>query len=155
MGQFYFGRVGQNSIGIDTSPEPDDKAPGADCDSIQLYRETLHVGKERVLEGEVRVRRSTVLRQVPVTETLTIVSAGVEVIPVGRHVDEVPRQVSEDGVMIIPVYEERVEMVKRIYLKEEVRITTTKSEQAFSGQAEAREQLINITRNKKRGPDVQ
>ncbi|MDL4916009.1 MAG: YsnF/AvaK domain-containing protein [Enterobacterales bacterium endosymbiont of Blomia tropicalis] len=131
------------------SPEPENKAPDADCDNIPLYREVLHAGKETVPEGEVCVRRTTVTRQVPVTETLTTVSASVEVIPVGRYVDEVPRQVSEDGVMIIPVYEERVEMVKRIYLKEEVRITTTKSEQAFSGQAEAREQLINITRNKK------
>lgn len=131
------------------SPEPDDKAPEADCDNIPLYRETCHVGKETVTEGEVRVHRSTVTRQVPVTGTLTSVSAGVEVIPVGRYVDEIPLQVSEDGVMIIPVYEERVEMVKRIYLKEEVRITTTKSEQAFSRQAEVRERLINITRNKK------
>lgn len=130
------------------STEPDDKAPDADGDNIPLYREVLHAGKEMV-EGEVRVRRSTVTRQVPVTGTLTSLSAAVEVIPVGRYVDEIPLQVSEDGVMIIPVYEERVEMVKRIYLKEEVRITTTKSEQAFSGQAEVREQLINITRNKK------
>lgn len=132
-----------------TSAEPDDKAPEADCDNIPLYRETLHAGKETVTEGVVRVRRSTVTRQVPLTETLASVSADVEVIAVGRYVDEIPLQVSEDGVMIIPVYEERVEIVRRIYLKEEVRITTTKSEQAFSGQAEVREQLININRNKK------
>lgn len=129
--------------------DPDDKMPDPDCDSILVYREELRIGKERVPEGEVRVTRSTVTRLVPFTETLISVSADVEVIPVGRYVDEIPQQFCEDGVLIIPVYEERVETVKRIYLKEEVRITTTSSEQVSKGQAEIREQVINVTRNKK------
>lgn len=130
-------------------PSPDDKTLDPNCEIIPLYREELCTGKEVVSRGEVRVKRTTVTRQVPLTESLMSVSANVEVIPVGRYVDEIPQRTSEDGVLIIPVYEERIETIKRIYLKEEVRITTQKSEQAFNGQAEVREQVITVSRNKK------
>lgn len=131
---------------------PDNRMPPAKEDntdnvSIPLFREEICVRKERITEGEVRVRRSTIKRMIPLSETLASVNASVVVIPVDRYVDDIPRQVSRDGVTVIPVYEERLEIVKRIYLKEEVRITVTQSEQPCNEQAEIREQIIHVSRN--------
>lgn len=131
------------------SPATDDNAQNTDNVSIPLFREELSLTKEVVPEGEVCVRRSTIKRTVPLSDTLASLSASVEIVPVGRYVDEVPQQVSKDGVTVIPVYEERLEIVKRIYLKEEVRITVTQSEQPYNEQAEVREQVIHVSRNEK------
>lgn len=130
-------------------PATDDNAQNTDTVSIPLFREELSLTKEVAPAGEVRVRRSTIKHTVPLSDTLANVSASVEIVPVGRYVDDVPLQVSKDGVTVIPVYEERLEIVKRIYLKEVVRITVTQSEQPYNEQAEVREQIIHVSRNEK------
>lgn len=116
--------------------------------SIPVYREEVQIDKERVQTGKVHIKRQTITRQVPVSVLLENQKASVEVLPIGKYVSDIPQSVTDEDIMIIPVYEEHVEIIKRIYLKEEIRITTKKHESVFSQQTEVREQKIKIFRGK-------
>jgi stress response protein YsnF len=47
----------------------------------------------------------------------------VQRIPVGRPVEVAPEVREEDGVLIVPVLEERLVVMTELFLKEEIRIT--------------------------------
>ena len=89
---------------------------------IPLAEEVLRVGKQEVATGRVRVR--TVVEEQPALfrETLTRTSLDVERVPIGREVGSVPEPREEDGVLVIPIVEERLVVEKRLFLVEEMRV---------------------------------
>lgn len=129
----------------DSHPDEDKKG------NIRIERiaEQLTVSKERVITGQVHVHRSTIHKHVPVNLMLTSLNAEVDVVNVGRYVDMPPQSREEGNVTIIPIYEEHIEIVKKIFLKQEVRITKKQTEEPFNQQVELKEHIITVTRDNK------
>lgn len=89
---------------------------------IELREEELVAHRQREEIGEVRVR--TVVDDVPsrVMAEVTHDEVVVERVPVNQEVDQRHGPWEEDGAQVIPVYEERLVLVKQLILKEKVTI---------------------------------
>ena len=134
-GRIFHSRTGRSSLPDSTGPfSPDLVSPGlvspaievADSapfvspqptqpDHIQLFGEVLRVRKEKVSSGEVHVRKEVTTRmetvQVPVTREHLVVD----------HSDG-SGSPSGEGVIRIPLSEERVHIDKDTVLREEYRV---------------------------------
>ena len=90
--------------------------------TIELREEQLVAEKALVDLGEVVIR--TTVDEVP--ERLEVDAyreeAEVEHIPVGQVVSERVDPWEEDGALVIPIYEEQLTVVKRLYLREQLRV---------------------------------
>jgi uncharacterized protein (TIGR02271 family) len=89
---------------------------------VELREERLVAHKEMRELGEVVVR--THVDEVPGRLEVDAVREEVEVdhLPVGEVVSERVRPWEEDGALIVPVYEEQLVLVKRLVLREKIRI---------------------------------
>ena len=92
-------------------------------DRLELVDEQLEVGKREVERGRVIVRTRVDTREEIAEAALRQEEVSVERVPVGRPVEAAPPVREEDGVLIVPVLEERLVVTTRLVLKEEVRIT--------------------------------
>ena len=90
---------------------------------IPLAEEHLIVAKQEVETGYVHVSTRTEERLVHVDETVRKTTINVQRIAIEQFVDVEPQSREDDGVLIIPVVEEV--LVKRLFLREELRITRT------------------------------
>ena len=90
---------------------------------IPIVEERPVVSKEEVTTGLVRVSTHTEQRVVHADDTIRKTVVDVQRVPINRFVEVEPQAREEDGVLIIPVVEEV--LVKRLFLKEEMRITRT------------------------------
>ncbi|MBK4715018.1 MULTISPECIES: YsnF/AvaK domain-containing protein [Tenebrionibacter/Tenebrionicola group] len=116
---------------------------------IPVYNEKVQIDKETVCHGKVIVKRNTLRQQVTVSENISHQDAIIEVVPIGKYVDSIPQHTENDDVIVIPVYEEHTQIVKRVYLKEEIRITKKKTVHPFEQLVEVKQQVISVTREKK------
>jgi uncharacterized protein (TIGR02271 family) len=91
-------------------------------DTMELREERLVARKELEEAGRVRVQK--VVEEVPrrLEVDAYYEEVNVEHVPIGRIVQEQEGPREEDGVYIVPVYEEQLVVVKRLLLKEEIRI---------------------------------
>ena len=90
---------------------------------IELVTEQLQVGKREVERARVVVRTRIEERDEIAEVALTQEEASVERVPIGRTVTEPPPVREEEGVLIVPVLEERLVVTTELVLKEEIRIT--------------------------------
>ena len=90
---------------------------------IPLAEERAVVSKDNVATGRVHVSTKLEQRVVHVDYTVRKTFVDVQHVPFNTFVDVEPQTREEDGVLIIPVVEEV--LVKRLLLKEELRITRT------------------------------
>lgn len=93
-----------------------------EIDTVQLEEEQL-VARKRLEEvGRVRVRKE--VDEVPRRLEVDAYTEDVQIehLPVGRFVPQQESPREEDGVYIVPVYEEQLVVVKRLLLKEEIHI---------------------------------
>ena len=88
---------------------------------LQLHAERLDVRRRVRQTGEVRVAIQTRSRDEQVDERLNRREVRVERVAVDRFVDEMPEVREEGETTVIPVVEEI--FVRRLFLKEEVRVT--------------------------------
>ena len=88
---------------------------------LQLHAERLDVRRRVRQTGEVRVAIQTRSRDEQVDEQLNRREVRVERLAIDRFVDEMPEVREEGGTTVIPVVEEV--LVRRLLLKEEVRVT--------------------------------
>jgi len=90
--------------------------------SLELREEELIAHAETVPSGTVHVRRE--VEAVPAH--LEVEAARDEVqlerVPIGQEVSERIPPWDEDGITVIPIYEEQLVVVKRLMLKEHVRV---------------------------------
>jgi uncharacterized protein (TIGR02271 family) len=103
------------------TPAPPAASPAME-QTIELKEERLVAHKEMRQVGEVEVR--TVVEQVPGRLEVEAYSEEVVVehVPVGQFVDERVEPWEEDGTLVVPIYEEQLVVVKRLLLKEELRV---------------------------------
>jgi uncharacterized protein (TIGR02271 family) len=89
---------------------------------IELREEQLVAQKELVDLGEIVIR--TAVDEVPGRLEVDAIreEAEVEHVPVGQVVSERVDPWEEDGALVIPLYEEQLVVVKRLYLREQLRI---------------------------------
>lgn len=113
---------------------------------IPRYQEEILVSKQQQVTGQLHVERRTEEKVIPVKATLLSNKAEVDVLPIGKYIDAIPTSREEEGVTVIPVYEEHIEIIKKIYLKEEIRIRQAEQKHNFEGQEIVKQQIIEITR---------
>jgi len=98
-------------------------AGGIDTDrTLELREEQLVARKDLREVGEITVR--TVVEEVPGRLEVEAQREEVEIehVPVGQIVTERVDPYEEDGVLVVPVYEEQLVVVKRLVLKEHLRV---------------------------------
>jgi uncharacterized protein (TIGR02271 family) len=89
--------------------------------TLPVAEERLRVGKRKVETGRVRVSTRTEERQQPIREELVREEVEVERVRIDRFSDTEPQMRQDGDVLIVPVFEEV--LVKRILVREELRIT--------------------------------
>ncbi|MCC2978010.1 YsnF/AvaK domain-containing protein [Sphingomonas sp. PL-96] len=92
---------------------------------IPIVQEEAHVSKRVVATEKVRVSTTAEEQEVLVRETLRREQVDVTRVPIGREVTEVPATRTEGDVTIVPVFEERLVVEKRLFLVEELHVRRT------------------------------
>ncbi len=89
---------------------------------IPLVTETLEVKKRDVAAGTVTVR--TIVEEVTeaLQDAVTRQTVTVERVPVGRMVEAAPTMRVEGDTTIVPVIEERLVMMRQLFLIEEIHV---------------------------------
>jgi uncharacterized protein (TIGR02271 family) len=121
-------------------------ADSTDERKLRLLAEELEVGKHAVETGRLRVSKPTHTREAPVDKSLFSEQAEVETIRAGRQIFEMPSVRQEGEVTIIPIVEEVLHTERRLFLKEEVRITRRRTTERFQDRVTLRVQEAAITR---------
>jgi uncharacterized protein (TIGR02271 family) len=113
---------------------------------LTLLAEELTVEKEAVEAGRMRVSKHTRTREVAIDEDLLRERAEIETVPIGRQIFEMPAVRHEGETIIVPIVEEVLHTERRLFLKEEVRITLKKTTEQFHDRVTLRYQEAVVTR---------
>ncbi len=112
---------------------------------ISIVEERPVVRKDEVTTGVVHVSTRTEQRVVHVDDTVRRTVVDVQHVPVDQFVDVEPQSREEGNVLIIPVVEEV--LVKRLLLKEELRITRTSTLEAVERDVTLRVMHADVQRS--------
>ncbi len=115
-------------------------------DALQVVEERLTVSKQRKATGSVRVGTRTEIVEAVAEVDLDRYRVEVTRVPVGRVVDEAPLARAEADTTIIPVVEERLVMVKQLFLVEEIRIRHVLERKSVSEPVTLRRQRAVVER---------
>jgi uncharacterized protein (TIGR02271 family) len=113
---------------------------------VPVIAEALHVGRDSVETGRVRVTKVVRERQEVVDEPTTTEQVTVERVPIDRVVDQAPPPRQEGDTLVLPVLEEVVVVERRLVLKEEVRITRRATESRNPQTVTLRSEDVRIDR---------
>jgi uncharacterized protein (TIGR02271 family) len=113
---------------------------------LQLFAEDVSVSKEAVETGRLRVSKRTHTRQADVDADLLREDAIIETVSCGRQIFEMPVTRVEGDTTIIPVVEEVLYTEKRLFLKEEIRVTRRRTTEHFHDTATLRRQEAVVSR---------
>ena len=119
---------------------------------LELVEERLEVGKREVERGRVVVRARVETREEIAEAELWQEEVGVERVPVGRPVEAPPPVREEDGVLIVPVLEQRLVVTTELVLKEEIRITKRSRTERVREPVTLRSERAEVERLEGRGP---
>jgi uncharacterized protein (TIGR02271 family) len=137
------GQAGPREVRRPPSADPE-VTPGYRRGIVELHEERLTARKEKREAGEVVIRK--VVDEHP--ERLEVEAireeAEVEHVPVGRYVDERRPPWEEDGCLVVPVYEEQLVVVKRLLLREKIRIRRVKTRERQVHQDTLRKERIVV-----------
>lgn len=115
-------------------------------DRIPLVAETASVSTRMVSDGKVRVTTATELLDQTVKAALESDRIEVVRMPFDLEVVETPGPRVEGDTTIIPVYEERLVVEKRVFLIEEVHLTKIRSSQEVEIPVQLRQQKATVER---------
>ena len=135
-------RIAQ-SIGADSRQTAADQSADR---KLNLLAEELHVGKETVEAGRLRVSKQTRTRDAVVDENLLHERAEIVRVPIGRQIFEMPPIRQEGETTIVPIVEEILFTERRLMLKEELRLTRRRTMEHFQETVTLRYQEAVITR---------
>ncbi len=125
-------------------PEPEETIP--------LAEERIEVSKREVERGRVVVRTRVEEREELAEVTLRQEEVTVERVPVGHPVEAPPPVREEDGVLIVPVLEERPVVTTQLILKEEIRITRRSRTEVVREPVRLRSERVEVERLEGRDP---
>jgi len=108
----------------DFTSSPDQEISPAEQEVLSVIQEELSVGKQQVERGRIRVNKRVESREEIVNAPIVHEQVVVERVPFNQVIEEeVPTERDEDGVHIIPVFEEVAVAERQLILREEVRIS--------------------------------
>ena len=106
----------------------------------------LSVGKEAVETGRLRVSKQTHIHEADVDADLLREEAIVETVPRGQRIFAMPVTRVEGDTTIIPVVEEVLFTERRLFLKEEIRVTRRRTTEHFHDTVTLRRQEAVVSR---------
>ncbi|HEU4457662.1 MAG TPA: DUF2382 domain-containing protein [Methylibium sp.] len=98
-------------------------AAGDEPSTIGVLEEEARIGRERVVTGVLHIHKTVHDETEALHETGFQEYAEVRRVPIGRVVDAASPPRTERGVTIVPVYEERVRIVRELVLAEELHVS--------------------------------
>jgi uncharacterized protein (TIGR02271 family) len=113
---------------------------------LPLHAEAIAVAKERIATGRVRVSIVTSEREELVEEFLAREDVEIERRPVGKPVDHAPAVRRTGDMVIIPVVEEVLAVVRRLVVKEEICIRLVNRKEKHKQRVTVRRQEAIIER---------
>jgi stress response protein YsnF len=113
---------------------------------IELVEERAVIGKRLVDSGGVRVSTRTEVQTEMVNAALQEFAVEVERVPAGRFVEAEEEARVEGDVTILPVYEERLVVEKRLYLVEEVHLRRVTRTHEIQEPVEIHRQVVDVER---------
>lgn len=117
--------------------------------TIPVHREELHVGTRSVDTGRgVRVHKAVVEHPCRIDETLQRDEVSVQRVAVDKIValDDAPAARHEGDTLIVPVLEEVLVVERRLRIKEELHITTTRRQEQYSETVFVKSEEVSIER---------
>ena len=120
--------------------------------TIPLAEERVEVSKRGVERCRVAVRTQVEEREELAEVALQQEEITVERVPVGRPVEAPPPVREEDGVLIVPVLEERPVVTTQLILKEEIRITRKSRTEVVREPVRLRSERAEVVRLEGRDP---
>ncbi|WP_424519089.1 YsnF/AvaK domain-containing protein [Rubrivirga sp.] len=113
---------------------------------LREVEETLDVSTRTVERGRVVARAITDSRDHPVDAAGWRETVEVDRVPINRVVDAVEDVRVEDGVTIVPVYEEVLVVHKQLMLREELHLSTRREEVPGPASVTLRRQRVEVER---------
>ena len=90
---------------------------------IPVVEEQLEITTREVETGRLRLQKRVSEHEQTVDEPLFADEITIERVPVNRFIDEPTQARVEGETTVLPLFEERIVVQKRLFLREEVRIT--------------------------------
>ncbi|ARJ41398.1 hypothetical protein B1H58_04840 [Pantoea alhagi] len=117
-------------------------------EAIPLAEEQAEVSTQRVVDRRIRISRSTTTAEKLLETELWHEEVKIEHIEKNEPVEEgyFPQVRQEGDVLIVPVIEEQVEIIRHYILKEEVHIHKLKKSEQFQQKVTLRSQEIEINK---------
>jgi uncharacterized protein (TIGR02271 family) len=114
---------------------------------LPVIAEEIIVEKQQIERAKVHLHKRIETREELVNTPILQEQVVVERIPVNRLVEEaVPEAREEDGVLIIPLIEEVVVVEKRLFVREEVRVTKQRTTATDSQTVTLRREVVDVER---------
>ena len=113
---------------------------------LPLVAEELHIEKEQVEVGRVRIHKHVDERQIRVDEPRIREQVDVQRHPINQYIEEAPPIRYEGETMIIPIVEEVIVIEKRLMLKEELHVTKQRIEEREPIEVTVRKERAEIER---------
>jgi hypothetical protein len=113
---------------------------------IPIVEEQVAVGKRTQETGRVRVSTHVEEEHLKLAETIGQEVVEVERVPVGLEVDHAPAPFERDGVLIVPVVEERIVVEKKLFVVEEIRLHRHRQEKTVEIPATRRVMRADVER---------
>lgn len=113
---------------------------------IRLAEEVIEISRQRVTDGHVRVTRQVTEHQQKIALMLRHQTAEIDRIPKSERLTAMPEIREENGVLIIPIVEEEIEIVRHLVLKEEWHIRKVVSMEETEEIVTLRKQHAYLTR---------
>ena len=120
---------------------------------VPLAEEHLQVEKSAVVTGKVTVRTVTEVSEQLVKERLAQEAVEVVRVSIEKEVATPPNIRTEDGVLIVPVLEERLVVEKRLFLVEELHLRTRVTHDTVEVPVSIRKQKAVVNRTSDRPAD--
>jgi uncharacterized protein (TIGR02271 family) len=114
--------------------------------TLELREEQIEVGKREVVQGRVVVRTQVEERDEIVEAALRRENVSVERVARDVPVEVAPAVREENGVLIVPVLEERLVVRTQLFLKEELHITKTSRIENVSRPVRLKSEHARVTR---------
>lgn len=114
---------------------------------IPVTQEEAHVSKQEVETGVVRVRKLVRERVEEIDEPMLHDEVDVEHVPVNRVVDAPAPPREEDGLLIVPVYEEVVTVQRQWVLREEIRLRRREVQTRHRERVTLRNEEVQVQRS--------
>ena len=145
---------GGRAVRIDTllltAEDPFSAAPkpvvAGEAEVIPLIEERLHVGKQTVETGKVRLVKSVDEYHETLNEPLAIRTFDIERVAFNQPVESAPAVRHEGDTTVYPVVEEQLVLTKRLVLKEEIRVTQRDTERRDTQVVTLRREHLTVER---------